>query len=218
MDFYMTAAKQFAQVSILPPQTFFNDTAVKIEASVWLQQPVEWVTPDRPWITAAIVSRHWVPIIIRKQGSTIQVATTPEGSPFLEAIQDSTAANGLTMTATQKMLPQSFHGDCGFQAFAWIMASLAEEKIEPLAPLSAEKWRHLFAEHLIATSKHDEVVIELHIGGAKVDLPLQRQLMELLAAHGVGMTDWLTEPPRSWMAWQHMSCGMPWGPNDHGQN
>ena len=185
MDFYMTAAKQFAQVSILPPQTFFNDTAVKIEASVWLQQPVEWVTPDRPWITAAIVSRHWVPIIIRKQGSTIQVATTPEGSPFLEAIQDITAANGLTMTATQKMLPQSFHGDCGFQAFAWIMASLAEEKIEPLAPLSAEKWRHLFAEHLIATSKHDEVVIELHIGGAKVDLPLQRQLMELLAAHGV---------------------------------
>lgn len=192
MEYYLASAKNVCQVNILPPQTFLNDTAVRMEAAAWLHQPIDWVTGDRPWITAAIVAGHWVPLIFQKSDGAISLTTTPEGSPFIEAAQQVTTHLGLTLKAAQKMLPQAFHGDCGFQSFAWIMAILGGHDVEPFDPVRAEKWRYLFAEHLLSVKRHDVVIDRLELGGTKSDVALQRQLMDLLANHGV-WTERLTD-------------------------
>ena len=185
MMFYLAATKQGIEINTFPTNAFLNDTAARCEAATWLQQAIEWVTPDRPWISAAIVAKHWIPIIIHRQSTTLFITTTPEGDAFIEAAQQVTAQVGLTLKGIQKMMPQSFHGDCGFQAFSWIMALLNREPTDPMTSRRAEQWRILFAEYLLATCKHHQIIDDLDIAGTKIDPTLHSQLAELLSNHGV---------------------------------
>ena len=81
---------------------------------MWLQQLIQWITTDRSWVSAAIVGEHWVPVVLTKRGSVITLTTTPEGSTLIDAAQQVTVCEGLTLQAHQRMLPTSFHGDFFF--------------------------------------------------------------------------------------------------------
>ena len=184
MDYYLATTKVGHDTNVFPSIAFFDDTAARHEAAMWFQQPIQWITADRPWISAAIVGEHWVPVVLSKKESVVTLTTTPEGTSLLEAAQQVTVCEGLTLQAHQRMLPSSFHGDCGFQAFVWILATLGQFDFQPLSANKAEQWRLLFAEYLIATGMHLQTIRSLTIGGTKVD-NLHQQLSDLLAQHGV---------------------------------
>ena len=133
---------------------------------------IRHATKETPRVSAAMIAHHWVPVVIEKDQQVVTSTTTPEGNSRIEA---AALVTELTLKVTQRLTPQGFHADCGFQAFAWIQAMLTEPNATALSAQQAVSWRHLFASHLLQTRQHENLIHFLHLGGAKHDLEVHGQ-------------------------------------------
>ena len=149
MDYYLTAAELAGNTSMFPPTHFHNEAAAEEEAGVWLYDPILHSTDQEAFAPAAIVNGHWVAMVIQKQGSAVRVTTTPDGSCFIRAATEIANHQGTTLEVIQRILPQLFPADCGFQTFAWIMAIVMQQQPVAISPDHAEGWRRLFAQYLL---------------------------------------------------------------------
>ena len=185
MQFYLEGTIASEDTKVFQPETYFHEAAADEEAGVWLHRPLTEANDKSTFVSAAIVQGHWVPVMITRHDRCIQLTTTPEGSCFLRAAQEITTDLGLTLEVHQKVLPQAFAADCGFQAFAWIVAMSSGHQPTALPAHKAEQWRYMFAHHLLQTDHHTDIVRNIHLGGMKVDNETQQQLIQLLNDHGV---------------------------------
>ena len=185
MDFYLSVAEINGGITVFQPNHYFSEAAALEEAGVWLCHPIHQASDSQTFASAAIIDRHWVPVVFRRKDSVIQLCTTPEGSCFIQSATEIANDMGKTLEVTQKVLPQQFHADCGFQAFAWIIANLSGCMPTGILPKQAEGWRYLFAKHLLDTDEHLQVISSLALGGTKHDPELSHKLTELLVEHGV---------------------------------
>ena len=94
-------------------------------------------------------------------------------------------ALGKTIEVTQKILPQCFTADCGFQSVAWLLAILSNLPVEAMTDDRAAQWRQLFINELCRQDKCDEWISHLDLGGAKLDQSEMTKLTSLLTQHGV---------------------------------
>lgn len=120
MDFYLQVAARDAKVIAFPAKHFPSEAAVTTESQEWLGPAIQALDQHTTWVSAAIVNHHWIPIMFSRTHDTIIVTTTPAGSILLDQIAHEAHLQGFALEVTQKILPQSFAADCGFQSFAWI--------------------------------------------------------------------------------------------------
>ena len=166
------------------PEVYHDEAAANEEAGVWLHR-MYLAAADLPVVSAAIVQGHWIPIILTRRASVVTIETTPEGTCFLRAAQEITNDLHLTLEVKQKVLPQEFAADCGFQTLAWLLANLLGCPAVPMSAMKAEQWRYLFAEHLLHTRHHVDIIHHIHLGGMKQDDEMIQDLSKLLEEHGV---------------------------------
>eukprot|EP00435_Cladocopium_sp_Y103_P039430 s1625_g10.t1 len=185
MEFYLDIIMQQHLADSMPTATFFSAAAVQDESTVWLRDMIFYVEDANTCISACVIEKHWIPVLIRREGSIIHFHTTPEGSPLLQPAQDLANWQNMTLRVVQEPLPQAFAADCGFQAFAWLFAIALNMQIEPFPPAKAEGWRKIFAAHLLQQDKHEEVITDLVVGGTSQDKQLSDQVAALLKEHGV---------------------------------
>lgn len=185
LNFYMDiiAAQQIADA--IPVAVFDTETVLTEGAKDWLHVIFHHVEHDQTCVTACLFERHWIPVLIRRNHTVIQFFTTPEGSILIPHAQALSTELAVTLQVVQHPLPQAFAADCGFQAFAWTFALALDQPIEAFPPDKAEGWRMIFAAHLLKHDLHDEMIQQLHLGGANGEGPLFEQLSQLLTEHGV---------------------------------
>eukprot|EP00435_Cladocopium_sp_Y103_P006454 s588_g2.t1 len=167
MDYYLEAVQMEGKALPFPSAVFHNEAEASEWAHEWLAVAMDTDVVDKPWCSAAIVGAHWIPMVIRYQENVIQVNTTPEGSCFLDQIIQIAHKQGKTVESHQKILPQAFAADCGFQSLSWIIAQVNDLQVEPLPPCKASQWRHLFVRELCRTNKGHDMIHQLHEGGSK---------------------------------------------------
>jgi hypothetical protein len=184
MTYYLEATEYDDQGYPFPP-AIFNETDAKETAKDWLEIGINVHATDKPWCSAAAVAAHWIPLIISHQGNVIQLMTTPEGTCLIEPASQIAHAMGKTIEVTQRILPEAFPGDCGFQAIAWLIANLNNFAVEAMSASRAAQWRHLFVRELCKRGTGHQIIHHLDIAGHKLDAQELRQLAELLAQHGV---------------------------------
>ena len=185
MTYYLEATEYDDQGYPFPPAIFFNETDAKETAKEWLEIGIDVHATDKPWCSAAAVAAHWIPLIISHQGNVIQLMTTPEGTCLIEPASQIAHSMGKTIEVTQRILPEAFPGDCGFQAIAWLIANLNNFAVEAMSASRAAQWRHLFVRELCKRGTGYEIIHHLDIAGHKLDAQELRQLADLLAQHGV---------------------------------
>ena len=184
MDFYLTAAELTGNNSVFPPAVYHTEASAEEEAGAWLFHPIRNAVEGNTFVSAAIVHHHWVPLVISNTDTAVTMTTTPEGSCFIRAATEIANDMNKTLEVSQRILPQSFGADCGFQAFAWIIAVTTGHQPAATPPSQAEGWRHIFAQHL-RTDRHQDIIANLALGGTKVDMDLAQKLKTLLTDHGV---------------------------------
>ena len=185
MAYYLEATQYGDQANPFPPANFQDEADASETAMDWLAIGMEAHDTDKPWCSAAIIASHWVPVIIEHQDQTIKFITTPEGSCLLEPASLLTHAAGKTLEVTQRLLPNTFAGDCGFQSIAWMIAILIDHRVEAMTATRASQWRHLFVRELCKRGTSFETIHHLNIGGSKLDAHEMQQLSEILMQHGV---------------------------------
>ena len=185
MTYYLEATQYCNQANPFPPTTFHCETAANEWADEWLAIAIGATDTDRPWCSAAIVTAHWIPVVIFQDLTTIRLLTTPEGSCFIPAATRLAHGLGKTLEVSQRLLPQNFPGDCGFQSLAWLIAMINGMEVEALSPHKAEQWRHLFVRELCRQGTGHDIIHHLDIGGAQLDSQEIHQLSTLLSQHGV---------------------------------
>eukprot|EP00435_Cladocopium_sp_Y103_P066284 s1305_g28.t1 len=185
MDFYLDIIMQQQLADSMPTATFFSAAAVQDESTAWLRDMIFYVEDANTCLSACVIENHWIPVLIRREGSIIHFHTTPEGSPLLQPAQELANWQNMTLRVVQEPLPQAFAADCGFQSFAWLFAIALNMPIEAFPPEKAEGWRKIFAAHLLQQDKHDEVITDLAVGGTTQEKQLSDQVAALLKEHGV---------------------------------
>ena len=185
MAYYLEATQYGDQANPFPPANFQDEADALETAMDWLAIGMEAHDTDKPWCSAAIIASHWVPVIIEHHDQTIKLITTPEGSCLLEPASLLTHAAGKTLEVTQRILPTTFAGDCGFQSIAWMIAILNDHQVEAMSATRASQWRHLFVRELCKRGTSFETIHHLNIGGSKLDAREMQQLSEILMQHGV---------------------------------
>jgi len=185
MDYYLSAAEVGGNISAFSPTVFHHEAAADEEAGVWLCHPIQYANENHTFVSAAIVANHWVPIVIQAKNNVVQLTTTPEGSCYIRAATEIANDMGKTLEVIQKVLPQNFHADCGFQSFAWVVAIAMQQPPVAISPSQAEGWRHLFAQHLLHIDQHLQTIEGLAVGGMKHDTDVHKRLTQLLKEHGV---------------------------------
>ena len=161
MLFYLEGTIASEDTKVFLPEKFFHEAAVNEEAGAWLHRPLAEVDDKTTFASAAIVQGHWVPVMITRHDRCIRMTTTPEGSCFLRAAQEITEDPGLTLEVHQKVMPQACAADCGFQAFAWIVAMHSGLQPTALPAHKAEQWRYMFAHQLLQTGHHTDIIHHL---------------------------------------------------------
>eukprot|EP00435_Cladocopium_sp_Y103_P006334 s3326_g2.t1 len=166
MDYYLDAVQLEDKALPFPTATFYSEAEASEWAHEWLAMAIDTDVTEKPWCSAAIVGAHWIPMVIRHNHDVIQINTTPEGSCFVDQITQLAQQKGKTVELHQRMLPQAFLSDCGFQSLSWIIALVNDIQVEPLPPSKASQWRHLFVRELSRTSRGFDLIHQLHIGGS----------------------------------------------------
>eukprot|EP00435_Cladocopium_sp_Y103_P057264 s169_g19.t1 len=166
MDYYLEAVQLEDKALPFPTSVFLNESEAAEWAHEWLAVAMLTNATDKPWCSAAIVDRHWIPIVIKHDQDHIQVSTTPEGNCFVPQVHAIAHKHGKTVKTHQKILPQAFAADCGFQALAWMIALVNDLKVEPLPPCKASQWRHLFVRELCRTNRGHDRIHQLAVGGS----------------------------------------------------
>ena len=128
-------------------------------------------------------ANHWTPVVIRVQGITIQLWTTPSDEQWIRPLIESTVGNEAIQFATSPV-PQAFKADCGFQAVGWILSMLLDDTTQvPFSEDQAAQWRALFFHDLQHTGASEVNVFHpIILGGMQSQ---RDQLQKLVAEHGV---------------------------------
>ena len=145
----------------------------------WLKEPIRQAATS-VLASVMLLNHHWTPVVLRSDAGQITLTTTPEGIIVLRTFLETQGIRYVT-----RVMPSTFPADCGFQAFAWIIAIAQDMNPEPLQVHQAEGWRKLFLRYLIMTDRHIERVESLELGGMPGDHAVTRQLCDLLLNHGV---------------------------------
>eukprot|EP00435_Cladocopium_sp_Y103_P058608 s705_g20.t1 len=185
MDFYLDIIAKQQLADSMPTTHFFSQATASEEASLWLRDMIFYLEDANTSLSACIIGQHWIPVLIRREGTIIHFHTTPEGTPLLQCAQDIANWQNMTLRAIQQPLPQAFAADCGFQSFAWLFATALNLPIEAFTPAQAEGWRMIFAAHLLKQDSHEDTIHHLVLGGAGPDKQLFDQVAALLKEHGV---------------------------------
>eukprot|EP00435_Cladocopium_sp_Y103_P008923 s91_g2.t1 len=115
MDYYLEAVQVEGKALPFPTAVFHNEAEASEWAHEWLAVAMDTEVLDKPWCSAAIVGAHWIPMVLRQHGDVIMIDTTPEGNCFLDSITQIAHRQGKKVECHQKILPQAFSADCGFQ-------------------------------------------------------------------------------------------------------
>eukprot|EP00435_Cladocopium_sp_Y103_P012417 s727_g3.t1 len=166
MDYYLEAVQMEDKALPFPTSVFLNESEAAEWAHEWLAVAMMTNATDKPWCSAAIVDGHWIPIVIQHDQNVIQVSTTPEGNCFVPQVHAIAHRQGKAVQFHQKILPQAFAADCGFQALAWVIALVNDLKVEPLPPCKASQWRHLFVRELCRNNRGHDLIHQLAVGGS----------------------------------------------------
>ena len=188
MNFYLSSSTIDEMALPFDTQVFADEAEAKLQAWTWLELPALNVANSKPWVSAAIIGHHWVPVVLTGSEQVVTLHTTEDGKCFFDVLREQLPSNVTTEIKVQFM-PSAFHADCGFQTFAWILGYVLNPDNfipEPITDVKACKWRDLFATNLWLNSKHLDTVYHLPLGGTKTDAAtIHAQLSELLAQHGV---------------------------------
>ena len=186
MEFFLEATMVEDAAIPFPPTCYISIDDAKTGSTQWLQTAFDSCvhSADMPWCSAAIVAKHWIPVVVCQKGQEIHFTTTPEGSCFVDAATALCHQQGKTLKVNQTLLPQAFPADCGFQSLAWLIAVLNNNEVAPLSPNKAAQWRTLFARELLTHNTACQTVLQLHVGG-QLDSHEMQQLVALLSSHGV---------------------------------
>lgn len=193
MNFYMQTLAA-SKVTVIPsvevkPGLDHGEAIAIVEK--WFQNG--HLTPDafkdqHMFVSAIIWHHHWIPIAFYQGDHDIQVMIPPDNGDFEAAIGEWCHANFAQWDMKHKLIPLQFQGDCGFQSFAWLVASVNGNtrfnQLESLTPYHAEYWRSLFETYIITNGKANDIVTSLGLGGAKQE-EIREQLQQLLTQHGV---------------------------------
>ena len=155
---------------------------------------LQWISTNCPLsnekskASAFLYQNHWFPILLEFHSDIVKAVITPEGS-FIEPILEHFAkSRNCRVEIQQKILPQAFPADCGFQAFAWLVATASGSweynHTEHLTPHQASGWRRLFNDFITKSGKCKQSIYSLEIGGMKHD-EIFKQTCQLLKQHGV---------------------------------
>ena len=185
MNYYLEATQFEDRAFSFPATVFLHEADVAETAHEWLDTAINTSDTSRPWCSAAIIACHWVPLVVSQDDHVVRVCTTPEGSCLIEEATKIANALGKTIEVTQKILPQCFTADCGFQSVAWLLAILSNLPVEAMTDDRAAQWRQLFINELCRQDKCDEWISHLDLGGAKLDQSEMTKLTSLLTQHGV---------------------------------
>ena len=187
MEFYLTAAEIESLALPFQPHVFDNNAAALEWGWDWLEIPATNTQDTKPWVSAAMICNHWIPVILQGDPDNLELLTTRDGQVLYEVLTTSMPDHQVTLKTM--ILPEAFNADCGFQTFAWIMGYLLNPQDfvpEPLPSHRAAKWRNLFANNLWLQDKHLTRIHSLPLGGTKTDqAAVHAQISELLAQHGV---------------------------------
>lgn len=213
MEYYLTSMNQVGSdgnaITIMKPLVV--DELVEIEATSqeWFAQAASQGVS----VSMILWHHHWIPYVIQASQAGWDISTTWEG---VMVWQQLAKVNKFVKLEPAEALPSQFTNDCGFQAFAWMVANLAHTEPEPLQEEQAAGWRRLYWQQLLMRPSQSQV----RLGGQG---ELETAIMTMLKEHGVpnerihdrmkGLlkavgTDKLVnafQSPRPWQAVKHLA-------------
>ena len=155
---------------------------------------VSWIIQNMPEAdgrakaSAILVGGHWNPIVFELQQGILRAIVTPDCPIIKTAIEKIGLEKHIEVDIHDKLLPQAFTADCGFQSLAWIVAvvggSVDHNQLEHLTVQQAILWRQMFRNFLEGTNEGNAIIHQLKVGGGKHD-DIAKQVEQLLSSHGV---------------------------------
>eukprot|EP00435_Cladocopium_sp_Y103_P028852 s1474_g7.t1 len=185
MEFYLNSITLANQTKVIQPISFSQEHGVDRVAKAWLHNVISQIGEGFQFVSAVIASSHWIPLVIKRSGTTMYLSTTTEGEFLVQATIAIAHHVGIEIQTHQTDLPQSFDADCGFQSLTWISSMILNQVQPAMTPRAARSWRHRFLQKLIDTNQHLGTIIHMPLGGAKQENELATQLATLLKEHGV---------------------------------
>eukprot|EP00438_Fugacium_kawagutii_P009646 Skav214995 [mRNA] locus=scaffold508:738590:743089:- [translate_table: standard] len=181
-DYYMTSLHRQPSVVTMPSVVWQPNDPEWVEQ--WTDELQNMLGDGDTLVSAYISESHWIPLIVARAGSKLTAITT-EGEDIARRVMQPFADGGFEVTHVSTPLPHAFPGDCGFQCFAWIVSTLANESHEPMTQSRAISWRDLFRTHIIVRQTADQPCQVVPCGGTLSDSQATQQLQQILANHGV---------------------------------
>ena len=193
MIFYLQSIASVGLAKVKPPFILDGMSDLHIDAQHWITDNVEFeyhrtvglVRYAHEWMqhvhiheataTAIWVNNHWIPIWMVPSSNEICVHTTFQGAQVWELLFPWWPST----VNVHDDLPKCFPEDCGFRAFAWLVAKSTQTEGVPLTPTEAFGWRHLFWQKLVTCPSTNPYFV---LGGQS---ELETALQALLRSHGV---------------------------------
>lgn len=172
MEFYMKAFAMMPDepVNIIPPLVIDELMDVKACSQPWIAQ-FEGVGG----VSMILWKYHWIPVKICVQLNQWEVTTTWEGVVAWEQLSQPDHPTVMLPIPAHEM---QFMFDCGFQAFAWLLAQHTGGEHTPMTDTGAAGWRRLFWQQILM-HPHAQPV---RLGGHG---ELETALQAVLREHGV---------------------------------
>ena len=215
MSFYLKMIGQPNFTNTTRPLVMHGDDSDSSKFEEWLRQGIDLkgTSPEKVTVhTACLHDRHWFPVTASFEEDGIHLTTTQNDLPNIR--EWAVEALGPMFHFHYVMPQESFPADCGFQAFAWIMAqTLHEQRACPMDVDDAIKWRSMFAQHL--HGRQDPMPANEVDFGGMLD-PVVSELSNLLQAHGVapdrapGLTNHLVKSFGMSAIKQTLGSARPW--------
>ena len=193
MIFYLHSVASAGLAKVRAPFILDGMTDLHLDAQQWLTESSQYeqcrtlglVQFARSWfqtipqheatVTAIWVDHHWHPIWMVPSSQDIIVHTTLSGFRLWELLFPWWPSTIMV----HDELPQQFQSDCGFRAFAWLVAQCSHTNATALTIEEAIGWRHLYWQHLLLQAEHPQFFV---LGGQG---ELETALKALLRSHGV---------------------------------
>eukprot|EP00438_Fugacium_kawagutii_P016496 Skav221152 [mRNA] locus=scaffold2925:187181:196674:+ [translate_table: standard] len=184
-DYYLSSIADTSDVITWPSQVLHDAQLTDDTLPTLVDDHMNMLGDQDMIATAFVVHQHWIPVVSQRNGQVIHVHSTPEGKPIVDQLTAQFARHNMQVQHVAKPLQHVFAGDCGFQAFAWLVATTNGTSHSPLTEAKAEGWRELFRKYLIEHEGAEVVIESLDVGGMLTDKMVTQQLTQLLLHHGV---------------------------------
>jgi len=192
MHFYLQAVSSFGIARARPPFIVDGLSDLHQDAQSWQDEAsdIAEVTPSlvryaEQWyeqdsrteatVTAIWINHHWIPIWLVPSSSDVVVHTTHEGMHVWGML----FPWWNTPVHVHDEFPSVFFADCGFRAFAWLVAQRTHSQGTSLSYIEALGWRNLFWQNLIVRPGKPNLFV---LGGQS---ELETALQAILKDHGV---------------------------------